>query len=169
MSTPVGERPAMADYGVNRDDWTALPWSWAAQRLAATRNFWVTTAALSGQPHSMPVWGVWDDDDLQFMFSCSPNAKKARNLLANPRVAFTTDNSVECVSLQGTAALLSDPARIDIWVDRYLAKYGEEMGPEAGGFIRAHAVFEVTPTQAVALIERADEFDKSATRWRLRR
>lgn len=167
MKTPVGERPAMSDYGVDVPEWQALPWSWAAERLMATRNYWIVTVAANGQPHSLPVWGVWDDDDGQFMFSCSPNAKKVRNIAANPRVTFTNSDSVECVSVQGSATRLTDVARIDTWVDRYIKKYGDEMGPEAAGFIRSHACFEVTPSLALSVIERADEFALRATRWQL--
>lgn len=169
MSEPIGERPAMADYGVNVPEWKALPWDWAAMRLVACRNYWLISVGTDGQPHSLPVWGVWDDDDRQFMFSCSPNAKKVRNIEANPKVALTNDDSVECVSVQGTAERLTDMKRIDEWVARYVKKYGAEMGPEAAGFIRSHACFEVTPTVALSIIERADEFALRATRWRLHR
>lgn len=168
MKTPIGERPAMSDYGVDVPEWEALPWSWAAERLIATRNYWVITVAANGQPHSLPVWGVWDDNDKQFMFSCSPNAKKVRNIAANPRVALTNSDSVECVSVQGSAIRLTDMARIDTWVERYIAKY-DEMGPDAGDFIRQHACFEVTPTLALTVIERPDEFALRATRWRFDR
>ncbi|CAN5605337.1 pyridoxamine 5'-phosphate oxidase family protein [soil metagenome] len=167
MSSPLGERPAMADYGVNVPEWKALPWQWAAERLITTRNYWVTTVSAQRQPHSLPVWGVWDDDDRLFMFSCSPNAKKARNIAANPLIAITNDDTVECVSVQGSALRLTDTTRIDTWVDRYIKKYGDEMGPEAADFIRSHAVFEVTPRLALSVIERADEFATRATRWRL--
>ena len=165
MKDPVGERPSMADYGVDVPEWQALPWSWAAERLIATRNYWVITVAANGQPHSLPVWGVWDDADKQFMFSCSPNAKKVRNIAANPRVALTNSDSIECVSVQGSAVRLTDMERIDTWVERYIAKY-EEMGPDAGDFIREHACFEVTPSLALTVIERPDEFALRATRWR---
>lgn len=168
MKVPIGERPAMSDYGVDVPEWQALPWSWAAERLIATRNYWVITVAANGQPHSLPVWGVWDDDDKQFMFSCSPNAKKVRNIATNPRVSVTNSDSIECVSVQGSAVRLTDTSRIDTWVERYIAKY-EEMGPDAGDFIREHACFEVTPTLALTVIERPDEFALRATRWRFDR
>lgn len=119
----------MSDYGVDVPEWEALPWSWAAERLIATRNYWVITVA------------------------------------ANPRVALTNSDSIECVSVQGSAVRLTDMARIDTWVERYIAKY-EEMGPDAGDFIREHACFEVTPTLALTVIERPDEFALRATRWR---
>ena len=68
--------------------------------------------------------------------------------------------------MQGTAALVAEPARLSEWVDRYVAKYGAEVGPELGDFVRQNAVYEVTPSLAFSVIERADEFATRATRWR---
>ena len=39
MTEPIGERPAMADYGTGSPDWKALPWSWAAERLIPNKNY----------------------------------------------------------------------------------------------------------------------------------
>lgn len=168
---PQGDQPLMADYGVGGPDWQALPWKWAGERLAATRNYWVVTVGSEGQPHSMPVWGVWDDTRLRFMFSCSPNARKARDLALNPRLTFTTSDTVECVSVQGTARRITDATDIDPWVALYVDKYGDEVGPDEGDdtmadFVASHACFEVSPSVAFAIIERADEFASRATRWR---
>jgi general stress protein 26 len=143
-----------------------LPWEWAGQRLAANHNYWLVTVSSVGTPHALPVWGVWDDTDLRFMFSCAPSARKVRNIAANPHVVVTVDNTTECISVQGTAAALSDPTRVDIWVDRYVAKYGPESPEGLGDFVRQHAMFEVAPTVAFAIIEREVEFANRATRWR---
>ena len=65
MSTlpePVGERPHMPGYGVEEATWSALPWSWATERLTANRNYWVVTVSPQSVPHAMPVWGVWHDE-----------------------------------------------------------------------------------------------------------
>ena len=162
--------PGMAAYGVDTPQWEALPWEWAAERLTTNHNYWVVTVSGTGAPHALPVWGVWDDDDLQFMFSCAPTARKARNIAANPRIVFTVDNTVECISVEGTATLLADPSRIDTWVDRYVAKYGHEVPTENfADFVRSHAVFEVAPTAAFAVIEREVEFATRATKWRFPR
>ncbi|MEP7203907.1 MAG: pyridoxamine 5'-phosphate oxidase family protein [Ilumatobacteraceae bacterium] len=163
---PFGERPGMADYGTESPDWRGLKWEWAAERLIPNKNYWVVTVSAGGTPHALPVWGVWNDDDLRFMFSCSPNAQKVRNIAANPRVVFTVDNTVECVSVQGTAAPITDPARVDAWVDQYVEKYGSEVPEGLGDFVRQHAMFEVAPTKAYAIIEREEEFALRATRWR---
>ena len=72
MAEPIAERPHMPDYGVDTDQWVALPWSWAAERLEQSRNLWVVTASASGRPHALPVWGVWDDDVPGFGWSCAP-------------------------------------------------------------------------------------------------
>ena len=111
MNRPIGERPGMAAYGVNSPKWEALPWEWAAERLTPNKNYWVVTVSTDGAPQALPVWGVWTDQDLRFMFSCAPTARKARNIAANPRVVFTVDSTVECISVEGVAAPITDPAR----------------------------------------------------------
>jgi hypothetical protein len=166
MTRPIGERPAMAAYGTNSADWKALPWEWAADRLTLNKNYWVVTVSAAGAPQALPVWGVWDDLDLRFMFSCAPSARKARNIRANPLVAFTVDSTVECISVEGTAAPITDPARIDTWIDRYVGKYSSEIPEGLGDFVRQHAMFEVVPSVAFAIIEREVEFATRATRWR---
>ncbi len=156
----------MADYGVNSPEWNPLPWSWAVERLTPNKNYWLATVSASGTPSAMPVWGVWSDDDHRFMFSCSPNARKARNIRVNPRVVITVDSTEEAVSVEGHAAALTDTARIDTWIDRYVAKYSSEVPEGLGDFVRSHAMFEVVPTVAFAIIEREVEFATRATRWR---
>ena len=101
-----------------------------------------------------------------FMFSCSPNARKARNIRVNTRVVFTIDSTVECISVEGTAEAITEAARIDTWIDRYVAKYGCEVPEGLGDFVRSHAMFEVEPKIAFAVIEREEEFALRATRWR---
>jgi PPOX class probable F420-dependent enzyme len=156
----------MADYGVGGPSWHPLPWSWAAERLADNRNFWVVTASAAGRPHAMPVWGVWDDHGLRFCFSCAPRSRKARNLAENPAVVVAVDDTVECVSLEGRATALpaGDPSR-ERWIERYVARYrplSEELSPE---FLRSNLVVEVVPERAFGVIEREDEFAERATRW----
>ncbi len=155
----------MRDYGVDPATWSPLPWSWAAERLVPNRNFWVVTATADGRPHALPVWGVWDDGEHRFAFSCSPNSRKARNLAANPQMVVTIDDTVEVVSVEGRATLVEDDARIGTWIDRYLAKY-RPIEPELDGeFIASHALFELVPDRAIAVIERVPEFTTRPTRW----
>jgi PPOX class probable F420-dependent enzyme len=165
MSEPRADRPHMPDYGVDTPDWDPLPWSWAAAKLAGNRNFWVVTVSANGRPHALPVWAVWDDDEHRLAFSCGPSSRKAANLAANPRVVVALDDTVECVSVEGRAAVVADDARRDTWIDRYLTKY-VPMAPDLSAeFLRANLVVEFVPERAFAIIEREDEFSTRATRW----
>lgn len=155
----------MPDYGVDTPEWEPLPWSWAAERLGANRNFWVVTASADGRPHALPVWGVWNDDEGRFAFSCSPRARKARNLAGNPHAVVMTDDTVECLSIEGQADSVSDGRRQAQWIERYLAKY-QPMAPDlSAGFLRQHLMLEFVPERAFAVIEREEEFATRATRW----
>jgi pyridoxamine 5'-phosphate oxidase-like protein len=163
---PLAERPHMPDYGVDTPAWTPLPWSWAAEKLRAGRNYWVVTASAAARPHALPVWGVWDDAEQRFAFSCGPRSRKAANLVANPQVALATDDTVDCLSVEGLAARIEAPERQQTWIDRYLAKY-RPVSPELSAeFIRANLLFEITPQRAFGIVERPDAFAERATRWR---
>ena len=65
---PKASRPDMAEYGLldEHSGTGLLPWSWAAERLAQSRNYYVATARPDGRPHAMPVWGIWLDDVFYF-------------------------------------------------------------------------------------------------------
>ena len=165
MGAPQGERPAMSDYGVDTPAWQPLPWSWAAERLAGNRNFWLVTVSRLGAPHALPVWGVWDESELRFAFSCSPNARKARNLSENPRCVVMTEDTVECLSIEGRAAPVAAEQRREEWIARYLGKYAPMAPGLSAEFIRAHLLFEFEPNRAFGIIERDEEFATRATRW----
>jgi nitroimidazol reductase NimA-like FMN-containing flavoprotein (pyridoxamine 5'-phosphate oxidase superfamily) len=156
----------MPDYGVDSASWTPLPWSWALERLLINRNFWVVTVSADGRPHALPVWGVWDKGENCFAFSCGPRSRKAQNLKANPQVAIMTEDTVECISLEGRAAPVPDPERQEVWVERYLAKYRPLSADLSAEFIRQNVVVEFEPDRALAVIEREAEFATRATRWR---
>ncbi len=166
MSDPRAVMPQMTDYGVSADGWEPLPWSWAAERLSGYRNYWLVTATTSGRPHALPVWAVWDDDAHLLAFSCAPGSRKARNLRANPQVTVAGDDTIECLSLEGTATEMEVGTEAhDAWVDRYLEKYLPLEDSLTAEFLRANAFFEVRPERLFAVIERADEFSTRPTKW----
>lgn len=166
MTEPAAMRPQMAGYGVPDDTEGVLPWAWAEERLVRNRNYWVVTATSDGRPHSLPVWGVWRPDPTAFVFSCAPTARKARNMAANPQVCVTVDDTVECVSVEGRAAVLSDPAAQDAAIDAYVVKYWEpDKRAEMADFLRQNALWVVRPERAFAIIEREEEFAARATKW----
>lgn len=153
----------MPEYGVGGLDWRPLPWSWAAERLARYRSFWVVTSSLQARPHAMPVWGVWDDQAHRFGFSCGHLTRKAVNIRANPQVVVTGADVVEAISIEGTAAEVTETDALEEWVSEYIAKYGAE-APDLD-FFGQYAFFEVTAERAFGVIEREAEFSTRATRW----
>ncbi len=156
----------MASYGVPTDPDGALPWSWAEERLTANRNFWVVTVNAAGRPAAMPVWGVWQPESSTFVFSCAPDARKARNIAQNPQVCVMIDDTVECVSVEGIASLIDDEAARTAAATTYAQKYSPpDEQASIREFVLGHAVFEVRPVKALAIIEREEDFASKATRW----
>ena len=161
----------MTDYGVPADPEGALPWSWAEERLVRNRNYWLVTASAVGRPHSLPLWGVWLPEIERFWCSCSPSARKARNIAENPQCVVTVDDTVECVSLEGRARLVdvvAESAAVDAAVGAYVTKYWDDAAvhAEMEASVRSNTIIEVTPERAFGIIEREEEFSQRATRWR---
>ncbi len=155
-------RPHMPGYGVlgPSEGTGLLPWSWAEERLTASRDYWVATVSPGGQPHVMPVWGVWDAGCL--WFSSSLGSRKARNLDVDPRLTVTTDNPLEPVVVEGTADRIVALEARTRFMGLSNTKYGtdypvEFLDPEVNG------TYRVTPRRVFGLVEA--DFTGSPTRW----
>ncbi len=153
---PRAERPHMPGYGITASADGMLPWSWAEERLNASRIFWLTTITPKGEPHVMPIWGIWAEG--KFYFSTGTTSVKARNLAANARCVITNDNADQAMILHGDARRFENKARIAKLSKIYKAKYDFPLDPRMG------TVFELTPTLAFG--QPHDDYAKSATRWR---
>jgi PPOX class probable F420-dependent enzyme len=139
-----------------------LPWSWAEERLAGSRNYWVVSRWPDGRPHAMPVWGLWHR--ASFWFSSSRGSRKARNLAADPRCVVTTEDPTEPVVVEGTAELVRDPDELATLLALENAKYQTDYGIELLD-PEVNSAFRVRPSWAFGL--RADDFTGSPTRWSL--
>jgi nitroimidazol reductase NimA-like FMN-containing flavoprotein (pyridoxamine 5'-phosphate oxidase superfamily) len=148
----------MPGYGVSADPEGLLPWSWAAERLAASRNYWVGSVRPGGaaRPHVMPVWGVWLDD--RFYFSTGRSSRKALNLAANPQCVVCTERASEAVIVEGEAEFEEGEEALRAAWESYKAKYGWDIAGEG--------MFVVTPRTAFGFIEHEEQFARAATRWR---
>jgi hypothetical protein len=135
-----------------------LPWSWAEERIAASRNYWVATLGTGGAPHAMPVWGVWVAGRLYF--STSPLSRKARNLASDPRCVVHTESGDEAVIIEGSAATVDLTEGIALVGAPYREKYDFELTGAEG------PIYAVTPRVAFGFIEAASRFAQTATRWR---
>jgi len=148
MDTPRASRPYMLGYGIVGPTQGSglLPWSWAEQRLTASRNYWVASRWPDGRPHAMPVWGIWHDES--FWFSSSRRSRKARNLAADPRCVITTENAVEPVVVEGTAEVITDTQALTRMLALENAKYSIELLDPA-----VNATIRVRPHLAFGLAE----------------
>lgn len=155
-SEPSASRPHMPGYGLlpAEEGEGLLPWSWAEERLARSRSYWLSTVRSDGRPHAMPLWGVWLDGALYF--STGSQTIKAQNLCRNPACVVTSELPREAVVVEGTAALMS--GRLPQVEVAYREKYG--MGYPADSH-----VFRVRPAKAFALIDDDSRFVGTATRW----
>jgi nitroimidazol reductase NimA-like FMN-containing flavoprotein (pyridoxamine 5'-phosphate oxidase superfamily) len=154
----------MPGYGiVGADEGSGLlPWSWAVERLTVSHDYWLATVWPDGRPHLMPVWGVWVEDAL--WFSSSGQARKTRNLAAEPRCTATTDNALEPVVIEGRAERVEAPEAVAGFAAAVNAKYDTEYPTE---FFLENASFRLVPTVAIGLGE--SDFTGSPTRWRFSR
>ena len=115
----------MPGYGLPKGNKGLLPWSWAEQRLKKSHNYWITTVKPEGAPHTMVVWGLWQDGRL--LFSTGSKSRKARNLAQNPNCVVCTELANEAVIVEGIAELASIAARRKFLV-AYKPKYNFDMG-----------------------------------------
>ncbi|MBI2767815.1 MAG: pyridoxamine 5'-phosphate oxidase family protein [Chloroflexi bacterium] len=168
---PTADRPYAPGYGFAPAEAGLLPWSWAEERLAASRNYWVTTTRPGGAPHAMPVWGVWANGRLYF--SSGAKSRKAKNLAADPRCVIHTESGSQAVIVEGIAVVLPEAEALAVMKAPYKEKYDWEMTGGEG------PIFAVEPRVAFGFIESyggsADQdatesqFTQTATRWRFER
>jgi len=77
-----------------------------------------------------------------------------------------TDDTVECLSVEGRAApIVDEDERHTRWIERYLAKYRSISPDISADFLRQNLIVEFQPERAFAIIEREEEFSTRATRW----
>jgi hypothetical protein len=147
VSEPTARRPSFPGYGVPEEAEGMLAWSWAAERLAGSRNYWVATAG----PHASPVWGLWQEGGL--LFSCGRRSRKARALARNPRIVVHLESGDDVVIVEGVAEPTSATERD---VEAYEAKYAYRPEPGEGWY-------RVSPERAFAW--READYPRSATRF----
>jgi PPOX class probable F420-dependent enzyme len=162
MESPEISRPYMPGYGIAgpAEGSGLLPWSWAAERLTSARNYWVATVCPDGAPHSMPVWGMWDD--MVLWFTCAVGSRKARNLRAEPRCVISTEDASDPVVIEGSARIVTDAASImrvlELMNDKYHADIEISFLDPA-----RNCSIAVRPRKVIGM--RHGDFTGSPTRW----
>jgi hypothetical protein len=162
LDDPKASRPHMPGYGLPSGNKGLLPWSWAEQRLRKSHNYWITTVKPEGAPHSMVVWGLWQDGRL--MFSTGSKSRKARNLARNSNCVVCTELANEAVIVEGIAEIADVAARRKL-LPAYERKYKFDMGTMKDDILAMkEPVFAVRPRIVFGLWEK--EFIGKTTRWK---
>jgi len=151
VSNPARRRPDFGpNYGISESEEGMLPWDWAEERLAASRNCWIVTAGVDGEPSAAPVWGVWADGAVYF--GTNPRSRKGQNFARDPRAVVHLESGDEVVILHGEVEL---SAVEDSVADAYEAKY--DYRPPG------KSLFRLQPQRALAWLEK--DFPTTATRF----
>jgi hypothetical protein len=152
----------MPGYGLPEGNKGLLPWSWAEQRLKQSHNYWITTVRPDGSPHTMVVWGLWQDS--RFLFSTGSKTRKARNLAQNPRCIVCTEHAHEAIIVEGTAEIADVAARRK-FIPVYEKKYKWDLSTMKGDMLSMkEPVFAVRPCLVFGLWEK--NFQSKSTRWK---
>ena len=121
----------------------------AEARLKKEEISWMTTVRSDGQPQTVPVWFIWDDEG--FLIYSQPNRQKLKNISRNPHVGLNLNsnaNGGDVVRLEGTATIDEDALPANE-VAPYVEKYRESIariGFDPEGFTRSYSVaVRVTP------------------------
>ena len=159
---PKSSRPQMPGYGLPKGSKGLLPWSWAEQRLKKSHNYWITTVKPDGSPHTMIVWGLWQDG--RFLFSTGSKSRKARNLERNSNCVVCTEHAYEAVIVEGVAEIADVAARRKV-LAIYEKKYKFDMSSMKADILSMkEPVFAVRPRIVFALWEK--HFQSKSTRWK---
>ncbi len=159
----------MPGYGLPEGNKGLLPWSWAEQRLKKSHNYWITTvkpgtSSQSIAPHTMVVWGLWQDG--RFLFSTGSQSRKARNLAQNTNCIVSTEHAHEAVIVEGTAEIADVQARRK-FLPVYERKYNFDMAKMKADILSMkEPIFAIRPRVVFGLWEKY--FVKKSTRWTFR-
>jgi len=137
-----------------------LAWRDVEPRLASSHDYWLATSRPDGRPHVMPVWGVWDGTAL--WFSGGGRSRKVRNIARDPRCVVTTDDALDPVVVEGTAAVVTEESSIRRFLELLNIKYAVDYQPD---FLdpAVNATVRVAPHTAFAILQA--DFAGSPTRW----
>lgn len=157
------DRPELPDgYGLE-DAGPFLSWDEVVGRLAASRNYWLSTTRPDGRPHIVPRWGVWLEG--AFWYDGSPKTRHARNLSDNSACVLHLESGDEVTIVEGTSSP-SAPVVGDLGLhlsEEYGRKYAPTYspGPDAWSDEIAGGLRVLTPSKVIAWAD----YPKGLTRF----
>jgi hypothetical protein len=153
-------------YGIPDDLAGTLDWSWAEERLASAKTYWVATRRPDGRPHLMPLWGAWHAGRL--WLEGAADTRRARNLALDPSLTVAIDVPIDgAVIVEGTAerhlgVVPGLAAELVVAFAKYGAPPRSYRVDPANWADPAGGIWVVTPRLAFGW----SSFPADATRWR---
>lgn len=151
-----------------------LDWSRVLAQLERTdyrATHWLATTGSEGRPHVAGVGAMWDGG--KFYFTSGPGTHKSKNLARNRHCAIAVSMPDVDLVVEGTAAMVTDPATLTRLARRYAAQ-GWPAEARDGALTAPYSapsagpgpwdLYEFTPLFATAV---ATAEPHGATRWRL--
>jgi nitroimidazol reductase NimA-like FMN-containing flavoprotein (pyridoxamine 5'-phosphate oxidase superfamily) len=166
----MAEREPVLAQPLSAEDARPPSWREAQGRLEEAQFYWLATTRPDGQPHVVPILAVWLDGALHF--SAGPSSRKSRNLAQGHRCSIAVDSDDLHLIVEGTAARVSNTARLERLAELYATKYGWEVAVHGGAFYADGAptagpppydVYEVLSTTVFAF---GTDESFGAMRWR---
>jgi PPOX class probable F420-dependent enzyme len=127
---------------------------WRAFVSEGTRTAKLGTVRADGSPHVVPVWVVFDGDDI--VFTAGESTAKVKAIRREPRVSMLFDDErppFSFVSIRGLATLSDDLDEVRRWATRIGARYmGEDRAEEFGArnAVPGELLVRVSPEKVVA-------------------
>jgi nitroimidazol reductase NimA-like FMN-containing flavoprotein (pyridoxamine 5'-phosphate oxidase superfamily) len=150
---------------------TVTPWTEASEQLEQASTYWLATVKPNGQPHVMPVLGVWLDSALYF--TSGEAARKARNLARNSHCVITAAGRNLDLVVEGEAVKVRDEAELQRVADRYASKYGWRVTVRDGAYFADYGApsagpppYELYKVQPATVFGLGTDEPYGATRWR---
>ena len=150
-----------------------LEWSRVLGQLERTdyrATHWLATSGPAGEPHVAGVGAMWDGG--KFYVVSGLKTRKSRDLARNNRCSIAVSMPDVDLVMEGTAAMVSDPATLSRLAGRYAA-VGWPAEARDGAITAPYSapsagpgpwnLYEFTPVTATAV---ASEEPHGATRWR---
>jgi PPOX class probable F420-dependent enzyme len=125
-----------------------------ARFLEQSRIATMATVGADGRPHLVAMWfGLVDG---HVYFETKAKSQKAVNLRRDPRITVSleagdTYDQLRGVSIDGTTAIIDDPASDEYWAagvsvfERYQGPYSEDMRPFVEAMMNKRIVVRVDP------------------------
>jgi general stress protein 26 len=142
--------------GFSQPEAAAPEWAEAADVLAKTEMFWLSTTRGDGRPHVTPLPAIWDDGTLYFC--AGDGEQKSKNLAANPACVLTAGkNEFRAgldVVLEGMAVRVTERSRLErlaaLWLAQLDWPYTVGDGVFNDGRGHIGLVFAVRPVKVLA-------------------